>query len=97
MIEELKRKIEEQKKEIENRNITIQGLQRNFESLSQIVKNEKAASAILKEELEMLKRSQSSNDKRATEFHEKYVQAMNENKKLKEDYDKFKKSHSNCG
>ena len=30
MIEELKRKIEDQKKEIENRNATIMGLQRNF-------------------------------------------------------------------
>lgn len=30
LVEELKRKIEEQKKEIDNRNITIQGLQRNF-------------------------------------------------------------------
>ena len=30
LIEELKRKIDEQKKEIDNRNLTIQGLQRNF-------------------------------------------------------------------
>lgn len=30
LIEELKKKIDEQKKEIDNRNITIQGLQRNF-------------------------------------------------------------------
>jgi len=39
LIEELKKKRDDQKKEIDNRNITIQGLQRNFESLSVIVKN----------------------------------------------------------
>jgi len=45
----------------------------------------------------MYKKNQNSNDKRATEFHEKYIVAMNENKKLKEDSDKFRKSHLNCG
>ena len=51
MVDDLKRKIEEQKKEIENRNMTIQGLQRNFESLSMIVKTEKSQSAALRAEL----------------------------------------------
>lgn len=77
MIEELKRKIDEQKKEIENRNITIQGLQRNFESLSVIVKNEKSQSAALRSELETLKSNYHNGDKRAEEYHEKFLQQQN--------------------
>lgn len=73
LIEELKRKIEEQKKEIDNRNITIQGLQRNFESLSVIVKTEKTQSAMLRAELENLKLNAETGDRRAMEFHEKCV------------------------
>jgi predicted RNase H-like nuclease (RuvC/YqgF family) len=65
LIEELKRKIEEQKKEIDNRNITIQGLQRNFESLSVIVKTEKTQSAMLRAELENLKLNAETGDRRA--------------------------------
>jgi len=61
----LKKKIDDQKKEIDNRNITIQGLQRNFESLSVIVKNEKALSATLRAELENYKMNSETGDKRA--------------------------------
>ena len=73
LIEELKKKIDDQKKEIDNRNITIQGLQRNFESLSVIVKNEKALSATLRAELENYKMNSETGDKRAAEFHEKCI------------------------
>lgn len=71
LIEELKRKIEDQRKEIDNRNMAIQGLQRNFESLSAIVKNEKAQSAVLRAELENLRLNSQTGDKRASEYHEK--------------------------
>jgi len=41
LVEELVRKIEEQRKEIENRSQNIMQIQRNFESLSLIAKKEK--------------------------------------------------------
>ena len=41
------------------------GLQRNFQSLSAIVKNEKVQSAALKAELENLRQNSENGDKRA--------------------------------
>ena len=77
IVEELKRKVEDQKKEIENRNATIMGLQRNFESLSGIVKHEKVQNAALKAELDSLKQNSATGDRRAAEFHEKVILLQN--------------------
>lgn len=96
VVEELKRKIEEQKKEIENRNATIMGLQRNFESLSGIVKHEKAQNAALKAELDSYKENSQNGDRRAAEFHEKCILLQNENGVLKEEVQSWKKAHSEC-
>ena len=49
-----------------------------------IVKTEKAQSAALRNELENLRSSSQTGDKRATEFHEKCVLLERENKTLKE-------------
>ena len=96
LIDELKRKIQDQKKQIDNRNITIQGLQRNFESLSVIVKNEKALSASLRAELESYKANADNGDRRATEFHEKNIQLEKELKAVKEELRVAKKTLSDC-
>lgn len=45
MVEELAKKIEEQRKEIESRNQTLMAIQRNFEGLSTMLKKEKELGA----------------------------------------------------
>jgi hypothetical protein len=52
---ELKRMVEEMKKELEARNTTIQALQRNFESLSSLCLNERAEKTNLLKMNEQLK------------------------------------------
>lgn len=54
MIEEMFIKIEEQRKEIDQRNITLAAIQRNFESLSQICKSEKQNSYDMQKKLNYL-------------------------------------------
>ena len=60
------------------------GLQRNFESLSAIVKNEKAQSAALKAQLQNLRQNSETGDKRALEFHQKSILLQNQNKMMRE-------------
>jgi chromosome segregation ATPase len=55
LLDELSKKIEEQKREIEQRNTTLMAIQRNFESLSVLCKNEKNANMELNRQLASLK------------------------------------------
>jgi hypothetical protein len=71
-------------------------LQRNFESLSVIVKNEKALSASLRAELESYKANADNGDRRAAEFHEKNIQLEKELKAVKEELRGAKKALSDC-
>lgn len=52
---ELRRIIEEQRKELEHRNATVQALQRNFESLSALCINERAEKTNLQKLNEQIK------------------------------------------
>lgn len=55
MVDELRRKCEEYKKDIEARNSTIFSIQRNFESLSGLLKTEKTENQQMREDFKRLK------------------------------------------
>ena len=76
--------------------MTIQGLQRNFESLSAIVKNQKAQSAQLRAELENLRLNSETGDRRAAQYHQKCILLQKENKNIKDELKQLKKLHSEC-
>ena len=55
LVMEMQKKIEEQRRELEERNLTVSALQRNFESLSALCRNERNENQTLKRAAESLR------------------------------------------
>lgn len=85
LIEELKRKVEEQKREIDTRNNTIMAIQRNFESMSVLLKNEKLEAVGIREENDRIKKQLEEVAGRSSEYYEKSLSLANEVKRLKDE------------
>ena len=76
LIYDLQRRIEDQRRDLEMRNVTVMALQKNFESLSTLCRNERRENLVFKRNNEMLLRESDENHAEIQVMRERIVVSL---------------------